>query len=149
MKETQRHKELHTIEDDIRKYHKCPLHKSRVNAVPGRGPCPAKLMLIGEAPGKEEDMRGLPFVGRSGAFLDKLLKTANLSREQIYITSSVKYRPPKNRIPHANELSVCKAAWLDRQISLIRPKLIVLLGKTAVKQVTGISGKIGLLQAGF
>jgi len=102
-------------------------------------------MLVGEAPGKQEDLQGLPFVGPSGKFLDSLLKSVKLSRKDIYITSSVKCRPPKNRTPRPDELRICKTNWLDRQISLIAPKIIVLLGKTAVKQVLSLDANLNRL----
>jgi DNA polymerase len=116
---------------------KCPLHKSRTNAVPGQGPENPQIFLLGEAPGKMEDLLGLPFVGRSGKYLDQMLKNIELLRTDIYITSSVKCRPPENRKPLPNELEICKRNWLDKQLEILNPKLVVLLGKTALKQITG------------
>ena len=121
----------------IRRCRKCPLHRNRAHAVPGEGPVRADVFFLGEAPGKEEDKKGLPFVGRSGKFLERLLDEIGMSRREAYITSSVKCRPPNNRTPLANELEICKNAWLDRQISLIAPKIVVTLGKAASYQVSG------------
>jgi len=99
-------------------------------------------MFVGEAPGEREDSEGRPFRGRSGRFLDELLEIAGVGRSGVYITSSVKCRPPRNRSPRADELATCREAWLDRQIDLVDPALIVSLGKTALKQVLGESGKL-------
>jgi uracil-DNA glycosylase family 4 len=139
---TSRQKELLKLHSRIRRCRKCPLCKSRLNAVPGEGPLNASLMIIGEAPGKEEDIQGHPLVGRSGKFFDSLLEKTGLSRKDIYITSSVKCRPQNNRTPHANELKICKHAWLDKQIACLNPKIIVLLGKVSVKQVLGADLKL-------
>ena len=134
---TSRQKELLKLASGIRKCRKYPLCKSRLNAVPGEGPLNSRLMIIGEAPGKEEDIQGRPFVGRSGKFLDINLKKTSLSRTDFYITSSVKCRPPNNRNPKRNELKICKQNWLNKQIACLNPKIIVLLGKVAIKQVLG------------
>jgi DNA polymerase len=101
-------------------------------------------MFIGEAPGKEEDKCGRPFVGRSGKFLDGLLKSIGISRHQIYITSAVKCRPPKNRHPHVDELRICKVNWLNRQISLVDSKIVVLLGNIALKQALALGQESSL-----
>jgi DNA polymerase len=95
-------------------------------------------MLIGEAPGRQEDKQGRPFVGPSGKYLDRMMDKAGLTRKNLYITSSVKCRPPKNRTPAAEELDICKKNWLDRQMALINPKIIVLLGRVSLNQVLGI-----------
>jgi uracil-DNA glycosylase family 4 len=97
-------------------------------------------MLVGEAPGEQEDQEGKPFRGRSGAFLDQLLQSIGVDRQDVYITSSVKCRPPGNRKPRADELECCRQAWLVKQIALVRPRLLVLLGSTAVRQVLGETG---------
>ena len=99
-------------------------------------------MIVGEAPGKEEDLQGRPFVGRSGKFLDLLFDITCFLRKDFYITSSVKCRPPKNRTPRPKELKICKQNWLNKQISIIDPEIIVLLGKVALKQVLGASSKL-------
>ena len=135
---------IRRIHAAIRNCRKCRLSLSRKHAVPGEGPVPAKIMFVGEAPGKEEDLQGLPFVGRSGKFLNLILELVKLPRNELFITSSVKCRPPENRTPRDDELKICKANWLDRQISLVNPGIIVLLGKVALKQV--LSKKDNLLR---
>jgi DNA polymerase len=94
-------------------------------------------MFIGEAPGVREDRVGRPFLGRAGVFLDTLIEAVGINRRDIYITSSVKCRPPGNRKPRADELACCRTAWLENQIDIIRPRLLVLLGNTALQQVLG------------
>ncbi len=107
---------------------RCPLHEGRTRAVPGEGNPQADIMLIGEGPGFHEDKQARPFVGASGKFLEQLLNNSNYKREDVFITNVVKCRPPGNRDPQADELSVCKD-YLDRQIALIDPKVIVTLGR--------------------
>src|SRR5512135_2803662 len=107
---------------------KCDLCKGRTKAVPGDGNKHARIMFIGEGPGFHEDRQGRPFVGAAGQFLEELLASINLTREQVYIANVVKCRPPGNRDPLPDELSAC-APYLDRQIELIRPKVIVTLGR--------------------
>jgi len=123
---------LFSLAEGIRRCTACPLYKSRTLAVPGVGPSDAKIMLIGEAPGEEENRQGLPFIGRSGAMLDEMLTISNLPRDHIFITSICKCHPPKNRLPTRKESKTCKELWLLKQIDLIKPKLIILLGKTAL-----------------
>ncbi len=106
----------------------CALSKGRTQAVPGEGPVNADIMFIGEGPGFHEDRQGRPFVGAAGQFLEELLASINLTRQQVYIANVVKCRPPGNRDPLPDELSAC-APYLDRQIELIRPKVIVTLGR--------------------
>ncbi len=129
--------ELELLDEKIKICRKCPLHKSRTNAVPGQGAANAKIFLLGEAPGKMEDAKGKPFIGKSGKYLDGMLANIGLSRDDVYITSSVKCRPPKNRKPVLSELAICKANWLEKQLAIIKPKLVILLGKTALYQMTG------------
>jgi DNA polymerase len=107
---------------------RCELFKNRTKAVSGEGAVDADLMFIGEAPGWHEDQQGRPFVGSSGQYLDSLLASINLRREQVYITNVVKSRPPDNRDPLLHEVSACRI-WLDRQIEIIHPKMIVTLGR--------------------
>lgn len=111
----------------------CPLHQTRQQAVPGAGPPDAKIMLIAEGPGKHEDRQGLPFVGPSGKFLDKLLDQAGLSRPQIFITNIIKCRAPNNRDPAPEEISACRH-HLERQIIQLEPELIIPLGKFAIQK---------------
>jgi uracil-DNA glycosylase family 4 len=106
----------------------CPLHSGRTNAVPGEGPTNAAIMFIGEGPGFHEDRQGRPFVGSAGKLLEELLASIGLTREQVYIANVVKCRPPGNRDPLPEELTACKP-YLERQIDLIQPKVIVTLGR--------------------
>jgi len=113
---------------------KCPLWESRKNAVPGVGPCDAKIIFIGEAPGRTEDTKGEPFVGSAGKLLDNLLSQIGLSRKQVFITNIVKCRPPANRPPKPLEIKTC-APYLKRQISIIRPNIIATLGSHSAAYV--------------
>jgi DNA polymerase len=106
----------------------CELSQGRTRVVPGEGPEHAEVMFIGEAPGFNEDKQGRPFVGAAGQFLESLLAEAGLQRSQVYIGNVVKCRPPNNRDPLPTEIAACKP-WLDQQIALIRPKVIVTLGR--------------------
>jgi uracil-DNA glycosylase len=107
---------------------RCPLHQGRTRAVPGEGSPHAEIMLIGEGPGFNEDKQGRPFVGAAGKFLEELLHGIGFKREDVFITNVVKCRPPNNRDPELDELAACKG-YLDRQIELIDPKVIVTLGR--------------------
>jgi uracil-DNA glycosylase len=110
----------------------CPLKNTASQAVYGDGSATAKIVFIGEAPGKKEDIVGKPFIGASGKFLDEMLASIQLKREDIYITNIVKYRPPENRDPTKEEILSCEA-WLHAELKLIQPKLIVTLGRYALK----------------
>ncbi len=109
---------------------RCGLCQTRTNVVFGVGTPDAEVMLIGEGPGEQEDLRGEPFVGRAGKLLDDMLELIDLDRSRIYIANMVKCRPPKNRDPLPEEQAAC-GPWLERQIALIRPKIIVCLGRIA------------------
>lgn len=115
---------------------RCPLHESRTNAVFGAGNADAQLMFVGEAPGAEEDRQGLPFVGRAGRLLNRLLDEVGLAREDVFVANILKSRPPANRDPHPEEIDACWP-YLDRQIELIEPKVIATLGNFATKRITG------------
>ena len=119
---------LEKLNNQILKCEKCALCKTRTNVVPGEGSFKAEIMFIGEGPGKKEDEQGRPFIGAAGKLLDKLLAFINLRREDIYIANVVKCRPPQNRDPLPEEVDACRP-WLDAQIEIIKPKLIVLLGR--------------------
>jgi uracil-DNA glycosylase len=117
--------------------HRCTLGNTRTHAVVGRGNLQAPIMIIGEAPGQSEDETGLPFVGRSGQLLDKILASVNFTTEHdIYIANINKCRPPENRPPTPDEMAACKPYLLE-QIRLVDPKIILLTGATAVKGITG------------
>ncbi|RJQ39701.1 MAG: uracil-DNA glycosylase [Dehalococcoidia bacterium] len=108
---------------------KCPaLVKSRTLVVPGCGPDDAPILFIGEAPGYNEDQQGLPFVGAAGAFLDELLASIKLKRDEVFITNIIKCRPPENRDPLPTEISNCNP-WLESQLGRLKPRMIVTLGR--------------------
>lgn len=109
---------------------KCPLSKGRTNAVPGEGNLEAELMFVGEAPGRDEDAQGKPFVGRAGQLLTKIISAMKFKREDVYITNIVKCRPPENRTPNKEEIEKCKSYLLE-QLDLLKPKVVVALGKVA------------------
>lgn len=112
----------------------CRLSEGRTNAVPGEGPVPSRILLVGEAPGKREDELGRPFVGRAGSILEELLLSIGLSREEVYITSINKCRPPGNRDPKDDEIAACHP-YLVRQIDLLRPQVIVPMGRFAAREI--------------
>jgi len=120
--------ELKEIAGEIRTCNKCILSQSRKKSVPGDGPADAEIMFIGEGPGFHENEQGLPFVGQAGKFLEELLESAGLSRKGVFITNVVKCRPPGNRDPQEDELKACEP-YLDRQIAVIDPLVIVTLGR--------------------
>lgn len=120
--------ELTELCHDITLCRKCEIAKQRTKAVPGEGPENARIMFIGEAPGWHEDQQGRPFVGPAGHFLEHLLGLINLKREQVYITNVIKSRPPGNRDPLPVEIQNCWP-WLERQLELIHPRMIVTLGR--------------------
>jgi len=120
------------IEKEIKMCEKCPLHKTRKNAVPGEGGHRKRIMFIGEAPGRREDELGRPFVGTAGKFLDELLNSIGLGREDVYITNIVKCRPPGNRDPTESEIKIC-SPYLDRQINILDPRIICPLGRFSAK----------------
>jgi len=128
---------LQEIREAITQCQRCPLAKGRLNAVPGEGPAKVDIMFIGEAPGFHENKQGKPFVGQAGQFLDELIQAAGVDREQVYITNVVKCRPPNNRDPLPEELEACQV-YLDEQIELLQPEVIVTLGRISMaKYVTG------------
>ena len=116
----------------------CPLCESRTLAVPGDGKYTAKVMIVGEAPGREEDESGRPFVGATGRFLNHVLEGRGLDRTDFFITNTVKCRPPKNRTPRKLEVDTCTSNYLFEQIELINPRLVMLLGGVAAKIVLGV-----------
>jgi len=123
-------KSLKKLANQIKKCQACSLWKTAKNAVPGGGPANAKIMIVGQAPGAEENKTGRPFVGRAGQFLNKLLEIAKIKREKIFITSPIKCFPPKNRKPTKKEIEAC-FHYLKRQIGIINPQKIILLGEVA------------------
>jgi DNA polymerase len=120
--------ELEALAAEVRRCRRCPLGGLRTHAVPGEGPADAEIMVIGEAPGYHEDRQGRPFVGPSGQLLTDLLRSIGLTREQVFIANVIKCRPPANRDPLPDEIEACRP-YLDRQIALIDPYLIITLGR--------------------
>jgi len=123
-------KELKKIEKKVKICKKCNLYKTRKNTVFGDGSFKAKILFIGEAPGKNEDLKGYPFVGRAGKILDELLNSIDLKRKEIYITNILKCRPTNNRNPLKKEIDIC-SKFLDKQIDIIAPEIIAPLGNFA------------------
>jgi DNA polymerase len=130
---------LEALAIQIRSCVQCPLHASRTKAVPGEGSPSARVMLIGEAPGRDEDQRGQPFVGAAGRFLDQMLAGSGVDRSDLFITNTVKCRPANNRTPRKREVDTCTSLYLFEQIELINPALIMLLGSVATKKLLGVN----------
>ncbi len=124
------------LERDVSNCKKCKLCMTRTNVVIGTGNKNAELMFIGEGPGEDEDKTGIPFVGKAGKLMDKAFDGLNISREKVYIANIVKCRPPQNRVPDKEEANSC-LDYLRNQVILIKPKIIVLLGSTALKNILG------------
>ncbi len=124
---------LSALKQDCLNCTRCGLCETRKHVVFGVGPETAEVMFIGEGPGEQEDLQGEPFVGAAGQFLDEMLSIIGLSRRNCYIGNIVKCRPPKNRDPHNTEQDACRP-WLEEQIAIIKPKLIVCLGRIAAMQ---------------
>lgn len=132
---------------------RCDLAAGRTQVVPGVGPRRASVVLLGEAPGADEDRQGAPFVGRAGRLLDRLLDTAGLDRSEVFITNVVACRPPGNRTPRVREIRA-HSPWLERQLRLVRPRLVVTLGRVALAyfvpgaKVTEVRGRPKTLEHG-
>ena len=125
---------IQKLRESIASCKRCALHETRTNTVPGEGDVNAAIMFIGEAPGRNEDEQGKPFVGRAGSIFDQLLESADLSREQIYLCNILKCRPPSNRNPLASEIQSCVGS-LDIQIKTVNPTVIGTLGTFATTYV--------------
>ena len=130
---------LEALATQIRSCVQCPLYATRTKAVPGEGTPSASVMLIGEAPGREEDQRGQPFVGAAGRFLDEVLASSGVDRRVLFITNTVKCRPENNRTPRKREVDTCTSLYLFEQIELINPALIMLLGSVATRKLFGVN----------
>jgi len=118
----------------------CPLAEERKNAVPGEGAIDAKVVFMGEAPGYWEDVKGSPFVGAAGKVLDGLLEWIGFARKHVFITNVVKCRPPENRDPKPMEIAKCTSLYLDRQIGLIKPRVVVTLGRHSTAYILSKAG---------
>ncbi|MFW5741992.1 MAG: uracil-DNA glycosylase [Spirochaetota bacterium] len=141
-----RRRRLAMLEERVRSCTRCPLHEGRMNAVPGQGVLDPQVMVVGEGPGAEEDRRGLPFVGRAGQYLDKWLEAIGLDRAtNVYIGNVVKCRPPGNRDPRPHESESC-LPYLREQIELIRPRVILTVGRVASGVLIGTSAGITRLR---
>ncbi|MBC8502591.1 MAG: uracil-DNA glycosylase [Candidatus Nitrosopumilus sp. bin_32a] len=127
---------LETIKQNVIKCTKCNLCKTRTNSVPGKGNFHSNVIFVGEAPGRNEDRNGEPFIGVAGKKLSIALEGAGVSRDDIYITNIVKCRPPKNRVPTTIERETCQE-YLKQEISIIKPKIICILGNTAFNSILG------------
>ena len=132
--------ELTDLHKEIAMCHRCPqLAQGRTNTVPGDGPDDAEIMFIGEAPGFHEDRQAIPFVGAAGKFLAQLLATIDMKRQDVFICNMLKCRPPSNRDPLPQELTNCRP-FLDRQMEIIKPKIVITLGRFAMsKFLHGVS----------
>ena len=128
--------ELEIVKQNVIKCTKCDLCKTRTNAVPGKGNFQSDVIFVGEAPGRNEDKNGEPFVGVAGKKLSIALEEAGISRDDVYITNIVKCRPPNNRVPNTDERDTCKE-YLKQEISIIKPKIICILGNTAFNSILG------------
>jgi len=141
-------KELEEIADQVRKCCKCGLGSSRTNAVPGEGNPNARIMFVGEAPGADEDAQGRPFVGRAGQLLDRVIEACGLKRSDVFIGNILKCRPPENRDPRPDEIISC-LPYLQRQIEIIEPEVIVALGAHAARTLLNTNKPIGQLRGQF
>lgn len=137
--------ELEKIADEVRQCRKCPLGSLRTNAVAGEGNPAARIFFIGEGPGADEDAQGRPFVGRAGKLLDKIIVAMGLKREEVFIGNILKCRPPENRDPKAEEIISC-LPFLQRQIEVINPDIIVALGAHAARTLLDSTKSIGQLR---
>ena len=140
-------KKLQEIKQQVIECTKCELSKTRNNSVAGKGNFKSDVIFVGEAPGKNEDLKGEPFIGIAGKKLSMALESAGITRDEVYITNIVKCRPPNNRVPTTNERETCKD-YLKKEIEIIKPKVICILGNTAFgslldgKEITKYRGKI-------
>ncbi|MBN1393335.1 MAG: uracil-DNA glycosylase [Sedimentisphaerales bacterium] len=140
--------ELEKISDEVKQCRKCDLGSLRTNAVPGEGNPNARILFVGEGPGADEDAQGRPFVGRAGQLLNKVIAACGLKREEVFIANIVKCRPPENREPRADEIINC-FPYLQRQIEIINPDVIVALGAPAARTLLNTNKSIGQLRGQF
>jgi len=121
---------------------KCRLSKKRTLVVPGNGPCSSRIVFIGEAPGRDEDVTGEPFVGAAGKLLNAALEKAGVPRSQVFCTNIVKCRPPDNRKPRKDEIRTCTELYLSFELETVRPRVVCALGQTATGCLIGLEGKM-------
>jgi DNA polymerase len=141
-------RELEKVGDEVHQCRKCHLGSVRTNAVPGEGNPNARIFFIGEGPGADEDAQGRPFVGRAGQLLDKVIKACGLQRSDVFIGNILKCRPPENRDPRPEEIISC-LPYLQRQIEIINPEIIVALGAHAARTLLNTNKSIGQLRGQF
>jgi len=122
---------------------KCRLSHGRTKVVPGDGPCDSEILFVGEAPGRDEDISGRPFVGRGGKLLEEALEDAGVRRDQVMITNLVKCRPPGNRRPRKDETAICTSLYLLNEIESVRPRVICALGQTSAEYLAGRKTQMG------
>jgi uracil-DNA glycosylase len=141
--------EMSALRQEILQCRKCALAETRHHVVVGEGNPYAEIFIIGEAPGRDEDLQGRPFVGRSGQLLDKILAACGFTREEhVFIGNIIKCRPPNNRVPTPREAEICMP-WLIRQIELVDPGILILLGATALKHMAGQEYRITRLRGSW
>ena len=140
-----RREELVALYKEVSKCTKCALHETRTKTVFGAGNANADLMFVGEAPGADEDIQGIPFVGRAGQLLTKMIQAINFERDQVYIANVIKCRPPGNRNPEPDEIASCEP-FLFQQIDAVRPRVIVALGSFAAKTLLRTEESISRLR---
>lgn len=139
---------LEALYSEMKQCTKCPLHEGRKNIVPGHGNPDSIIVFVGEAPGKSEDEKGLPFVGAAGKILTKAIESAGLKRSDVYITNVVRCRPPKNRTPHKSEIKSC-IHFLIEELKIIKPRIVVALGRTAADALSVIKSPRGEIKDKF
>ena len=140
-------KSLDALKKEVSTCELCALHEGRNNTVFGVGSHETKVMFIGEAPGRDEDLKGEPFIGRAGQLLTKILAAMELMREDVYITNILKCRPPKNRDPQESEVRCCEN-YLKQQIALIKPRYICALGRVSAQWLLQTNASLGAIRAG-
>lgn len=141
-------KSLKTLTQEVHKCRQCPLYKTRINPVFGQGDSQARLLFIGEAPGREEDKQGLPFVGRAGELLTKIIEAMGFKRKDVYICNVLKCRPPENRNPLPSEILACQE-HLRQQLEMIKPQIICCMGRFACQALLNQDLPIGKLRGKF
>ena len=130
------HERLAQLTREVERCRRCPLYRTRTHAVVSDGSPKAKLMFVGEAPGRDEDLQGKPFVGAAGGLLTKMIQAMGMTREEVYICNVLKHRPPGNRVPLPGEIEAC-LSYLQEQLAIVRPMVICTLGAVATKALLG------------
>ena len=144
----ERQTKLDAIRAEVAACRSCDLCRTRTQTVFGVGDPETRILFVGEGPGADEDRQGEPFVGRAGRLLNDIIKAMGIRREQVYIANVVKCRPPENRVPHPGEVGSC-IGFLERQIEIIAPEVIVTLGSVATKALIGVESSLGKLRGRF